>query len=243
MTVGEAELAEYWSIIDQINRFAQTDLVGLWRRLEAQDRETLFAGLHAGVSEIVELYRAAMADNAMVFYEATQGVVFDREVALAASTADKQQLESNLRFAVFSPTVASTLSMVSGIVQKAILDGGRDYATEAFARQGAGWFRAARGDACAFCRMLATRGATDWGPYTSANAAFLVGHGPHSRRGPDGYQYHKHCRCIPVKADEYEVPEYVNEWTETYYKATHEVGNSTDYRSILAQMRAIDGTH
>lgn len=234
MPLGAAELSDYWSIIDQVNRMAQADFVGLWRALEGQDKETLFRGLQAGVPEIVELYRNAQADAAMVFYSETQGVGYSRAAATAAGRLNEAQLEQMLRYAVFGKGVSSPVGLISGVIQQMVLGGGRDYANEAFAQAGVGWYRAARADACAFCRMLATRGATEWEPYTSANAAF-------SKKGPSGYQYHKHCRCIPVLASEYKVPDYVNEWAETYYKASEKASTTTDFRSILSRMREIDG--
>lgn len=234
MPLGAAELADYWQIIDQINRMAQADFVALWRMLETEDKDTLFRGLRAGVPEIVELYRNAQADAAMVFYNTTQGVAYSRAAATAAGRLNEAQLEQMLRYAVFGKGVSSPVGLISGVIQQMVLGGGRDYANEAFARKRSGWYRAARADACAFCRMLATRGATEWGPYTSANAAFFKG-------GPSGYQYHKHCRCIPVLASEYEVPDYVNEWAETYYKASEQANTTTNFRAILAEMRDIDG--
>lgn len=234
MPLGAAELSDYWSIIDQINRMAQADFVGLWRALEGQDKETLFRGLQAGVPEIVELYRNAQADAAMVFYSETQGVGYSRAAATAVGRVNVKQMEQALRYAVFAAGVSSPVGLISGVIQQMVLGGGRDYANAAFAQAGAGWYRAARADACAFCRMLATRGATEWMPYSSANAAF-------SKGGPSGYQYHKHCRCIPVLASEYEVPEYVNAWAETYYKASEELSTTTNFRAILSRMREIDG--
>ena len=234
MPLGAAELSDYWSIIDQINRMAQADFVGLWRALEGQDKETLFRGLQAGVPEIVDLYRNAQADAAMVFYSETQGVGYSRAAATTAGRINEAQLEQMLRYAVFGKGVTSPVGLISGVIQQMVLGGGRDYANEAFAQAGVGWYRAARADACAFCRMLATRGATEWMPYTSANAAF-------SKGGPSGYQYHKHCRCIPVLASEYKVPEYVNAWAETYYRASEELSTTTNFRAILSRMREIDG--
>ncbi|WP_311342808.1 VG15 protein [Corynebacterium riegelii] len=234
MPLGAVELADYWKIIDEINRMAQADFVSLWRMLEAQDKEALFRGLQAGVPEIVGLYRNAQADAAMVFYNTTQGVGYSRAAATAAGKVNEEQLERMLRYAVFGKGVSSPVGLISGAIQQMVLGGGRDYANHAFAQSGVGWYRAARADACAFCRMLATRGATEWEPYTSANSAF-------SKKGPSGYQYHKHCRCIPVLASEYSVPDYVNEWAETYYKASASLSTTTDFRAILAEMREIDG--
>lgn len=234
MPLGAVELADYWKIIDEINRMAQADFVSLWRMLESQDKEALFRGLQAGVPEIVGLYRTSQADAAMVFYNTTQGVGYSRAAATAAGKVNEEQLERMLRYAVFGEGVSSPVGLISGAIQQMVLGGGRDYANHAFAQSGVGWYRAARVDACAFCRMLATRGATEWEPYTSANSAF-------SKKGPSGYQYHKHCRCIPVLAAEYSVPDYVNEWAETYYKASASLSTTTDFRAILAEMREIDG--
>lgn len=240
MSISDAELTQYWAIIDEINRYAQADFVALWRQLEREDKDTLFRGLRDGVPEIVELYRNAQADAAMVFYESTQGVAYDRAAAVAAGAVNEEQVEAALRYAVFAPGVSSPVGIASGVVQKLVLDGGREYATQAFGAEG--WFRAARPDACAFCQMLATRAATDWRPYTSADAAMYIGRGKTSRKGPSANQYHGHCRCIPVRASEYQPPDYVEEWTETYYKAVREA-DSTNYRAVLSTMRQMNGTH
>ena len=102
MSISDAELTQYWAIIDEINRYAQADFVALWRQLEREDKETLFRGLRDGVPEIVELYRNAQADAAMVFYESTQGVAYDRAAAVAAGAVNEEQVEAALRYAVFA---------------------------------------------------------------------------------------------------------------------------------------------
>ena len=140
MPLGAAELADYWQIIDQINRMAQADFVALWRMLEAEDKDTLFRGLQAGVPEIVELYRNAQADAAMVFYNTTQGVAYSRAAAATAGRLNEAQLEQMLRYAVFGKGVSSPVGLISGVIQQMVLGGGRDYANEAFARAGAGWY-------------------------------------------------------------------------------------------------------
>lgn len=242
MAVSQYELNEYWAIMDELSLLATEDTLGLLRSLNIDDQQELFAALQAGVPEIVALYRDAMVENAALFYGETQGIELDREAAAASSRVVAPQLRSNLKWVIDNPGNTQIAGLLAGVVSKHVLDGGRRYAERGFAAAGAGWFRAARPGACSFCRMLATRAATDWGPYTSADAAIHTGRGPTSRsQQPKGSDYHKHCKCIPVKASEYQVPEHVNEWTETYYKATEQVGNATDYRSILAEMRRIDG--
>lgn len=243
MALSPAQLEEYRGLLTEVNRLAQEDLVALWRSLERLDRDRLWEALRVGVPEIVALYRATAADTAMLFYSDTQGLSFSREDALAASAVNSRQLEANLRWAVFSEGNTEVLGLIAGIVQKHVVDGSRQYALSGFSNAGTGWYRAARPEACNFCRMLATRAATQWGPYGSADSAATVGMGSDSRPQvmQKGDQFHQNCMCIPVKASEYQVPDYVDKWTADYYAATGEVGNAFATKDILAAMRKISG--
>lgn len=241
MTLTPAQLSEYQSLLGEVNRLAQEDLVALWRSLEHLDKDALWESLRIGVPEIVELYRATAADTALLFYSETQGLKFDPAEGLAASQVNRAQVESSLRWAVFGEGNVETLGLISGIVQKHVVDGSRQYSMNGFQRGGDKWWRAARPGACEFCRMLATRAATDWLPYSSAEAAVTVGRGKQSATGkqPAGALFHNHCMCIPVKASEYEPPSYVEKWKSDYYKAVDVAGDGFNYRSILAEMRKI----
>lgn len=238
MPVTAARANEYRALLGEANRMAQEDLVALWRRLEHLDSESLYAALRDGVPEVVGAYRAMTADTALVFYEETQGLAFDAAEARAAGMVNRAQLDASLRWAIYSGG-ADVLGKLAGVVQKHVIDGSRQYALSGFAREGALWVRSARPQACEFCRMLATRAVTDWGPYGSAAGAVTVGAGK-SKQGqsqPNGTEFHDHCMCIPVLQSEYEIPSYVGKWTAEYYAATKEVGNSFDYKAILSVMR------
>lgn len=239
MAVSAAELDSYWELLGEVNRLAQEDLVALWRSLEHLDRDRLWSGLQAGIPEIVALYRATAADTAMLFYGETQGLPFSPADGLAASRINRAQIEASLRWAVFNPGNVATLSLLSGIIQKHTIDGSRQYGLSGFSGGGSRWVRAARPQACEFCRLLATRASTEWGPYSSAEAATVVGAGPDSRPGnqPSGGAFHDNCMCIPVRAESYEPPSYVEKWTAEYRAATDVVGNAFDYRKILSVMR------
>lgn len=234
-------LEEYRGLLGEINRLAQEDLVALWRSLEHLDRDQLWSSLRAGVPEIVELYRATAADTAMLFYSDTQDISFSSADGLAASAVNRQQVEASLRWALFSPQNAEPLALIAGMVQRHVVNGSREYGLSGFSNAGSGWYRAARSGACEFCRMLATRAANEWGPYSSAEAAVTVGKGNTSAGGrqPAGTTFHDNCMCIPVKAEAYQVPDYVEKWSADYYKATGIVGNAFDYKSILSEMRKI----
>lgn len=245
MALAAYDLKEYWAILDELTLLATEDVLTVLRNATPQSNAEAMQLLQETVPDLVQMYRGAAVDNAMLFYESTQGIARDAASARVASDVAREQLGANMRWAVFSPESGSLEQAIIGIVSRHIVDGSRRYAEWNFEQQGAGWYRAARPGACAFCRMLATRAATDWGPYTSAEAAVIVGKGKYSRSIHDlsASQYHDHCKCIPVKAEDYKVPEYVNDWTEAYYSAVNEVGNATDYRAILTHMRKIDDSH
>lgn len=246
MTLTNSQLSEYWSLLDEVNRLAQEDLVALWRMLDGLPPGEAWAVLEVGVPEIVGLYRSTAVDTATLFYEETQGLKFAADPARRAGAANQEQLMANLRWAVFNPGNLHILGLVGGIVQKHVADGARQYALDGFTTAGAGWYRAARPGACAFCRMLATRAATEWGPYGSAEAASFVGRGKSSRargdrRLPDGSEFHPNCSCIPVRAVDYEVPNHVKKWAAEYYAAVAESRGDWDTREVLSNMRKISG--
>ncbi|MFE3572387.1 hypothetical protein ACFXON_23480, partial [Bacillus subtilis] len=119
--------------------------------------------------------------------------------------------------------------------------------------------RHARADACAFCALMASRGAV----YTSEAAAErVVGRGKemsladrraraagHSRvnghtaaggkrtRGTQalGDRYHDFCNCVAVEVrpgEEYDPPDYVRKWDEAYIVASRETKKKGRYGAI-----------
>lgn len=243
LMVSAADVNDYRELLQVINSMAQEDIAALWYRLQFDAPEVVLEALRAGVPEVVGQYQAMAADSAAVFYENTQGVMFDVDAVRSASQVDREALDVALRWVVFAPGNADVLSRLSGVVQKHIFRGARQYVLDQKAFRNAGWWRHAQPGACAFCRMLATRSVRDWGEYGSASAADAAGGGKHSRnkKKPDGYQFHDHCRCVPVLASEYEIPSYVEKWDDEYEAAANVVGNRSDFTSILSQMRIASG--
>lgn len=243
MALSNQALSEYWALLDEINALSQQDLVALWNTIEGLPRDEAWAVLSEVLPDIVGTYRSISTETAMLFYEETQGIAFSAEASRAAGQVNQDQLMANARWAFFNPSNVELLGVLGGIVQKHVIDGSRKYALDGFANAGTGWYRAARPGACSFCRMLATRAATEWGPYGSADAAATVGMGKTSRPQVmnKGDQFHANCMCIPVKASEYKVPDYVETWTSQYYEATEAAKTSLDHRAILSEMRKISG--
>lgn len=141
---------------------------------------------------------------------------------------------------------AAVISRLSGATQRYVTTAARDTITENAEREQVRWVREAKADACAFCRMLATRGTTsgDAGYLSKQSAQFVVG-----RRGRErgsrkiGELYHDFCQCEPVAVragDSYTPSEELLGWQEQYEKAVAAVGHSGNTIAILAAMRAAE---
>ncbi|MET8648418.1 hypothetical protein [Nocardia aurea] len=140
-------------------------------------------------------------------------------------------------------------SRLAGSVQRHVSNMARyTIITNADDEDGSVWARWARADACAFCRMLATRGPE----YLSMESARRVvgrrGRSSGGRPGPllnrtrgsraIGELYHDLCSCLPVAVrpgDKYEPPEYVDDWMTQYQEAAAHSNGSP--KQILSEMR------
>lgn len=119
---------------------------------------------------------------------------------------------------------AAVQNLIEGLTQTLVMEAGRDEVWTAIENDVAarGWARVTRPGACAFCLMLATRGAV----YKTERSASFQAHSAGPNGGGD-------CRCTvePLFAQRYEPPAHIREmqvlWSET--------GNLYDFR------RAVEG--
>lgn len=123
---------------------------------------------------------------------------------------------------------------------------------------GTTYARHASANACAFCRLMATRGATYLSATTGEDGVQRVlvtgdidprtrevTRGPRGSRSP-GEKFHDNCKCIAVPqfpGDTLEPAPYVDQWMQDYRKAAAQAGGTTraDLKSILANMRENTG--
>jgi hypothetical protein len=160
------------------------------------------------------------------------------EEAPRARVVEPQEGESPARVVTAEPEQprARVITRLSGATQRYVTTAARDTIVENADREGVRWTRHAKPDACAFCRLLATRG-PDY--LTKESAKFVVGNKGRTRGDRKiGELYHDDCGCepVPVRAgDSYEPPAYVARWT-TQYNDAYEDGKG-DFRSILSAMR------
>lgn len=137
---------------------------------------------------------------------------------------------------------ARIIARLDGATQRYVTDAARNTITENAAREKVRWRRHAQPDACAFCRMLATRDGDFL--YRSKKSAQFVGASGRIRGSRKaGKKYHDDCGCVPVPVragDDYEPPDYVADWTSQYEKAVAVVGNRGNTVAILAAMRRLE---
>lgn len=134
------------------------------------------------------------------------------------------------------------ISRLSGGLQRLIRQSGRETIIENAERDPAlqdaevRYRRAASAGACAFCAMLATRGAVYHEDQVEAS---LTG-----RRWK--FKAHDYCNCEPVPVfpgDDLETPSWYGDYESAYAAAVAAVGNRSDTKAILAAMREVLGSH
>lgn len=146
---------------------------------------------------------------------------------------------------VYQTESDTVLSRLSGSAHRMVFDASRDTVISNGEKQKVKFARYASANACAFCRLLATRGPV----YNSEQSATTVvgKRGIASGTRQLGEKYHDACRCVavPIPAgDAYEPPDYVQKWQKEYEQARSDVFDSSDAMTpsnILAAMRRNTG--
>ena len=177
---------QHRAVQSYLETLANRDLVRVWRSLDVGDAAAATRLLLPQVRDVVTAYAELSATAAADFYETNRqlaGVSGDF-VARPAGTAPTGQIDALTRWSVTpiwsdDPRTGAALARLAGGAQRLIRKAERDTIYENGQRDDLlmGWVRVAQGDACAFCLMLASRGAV----YTSREAA--------------GDGYHDNCRC------------------------------------------------
>ncbi|WP_159844897.1 VG15 protein [Nocardia sp. CY41] len=254
MTTTTAERSE---LLEELNRLAVVDINELWRELSGLESSEFRNILVQAFPELLEPYSVAAAELGAEWYaESAPDLPYQPQSFLPSS----EGLASSASWALAAHG-EEALSRLGGAAQRSIWNANRDTIIGNSDREpGATWARVARPGACAFCAMLATRGAV----YTSREAALkVVGRGKEmsltdrriraaggDRRqggqfaaggtrtrgtGQLGHKYHDHCSCQAKEVRPGEVylpPDYVQEWEDAYIKATRETPGVGKYGAI-----------
>lgn len=132
-----------------------------------------------------------------------------------------------------------TLSRLAGSASRMINDASRDTVTTNAAKQGIKYARYASANACAFCRVMASRGEV----FNSAQSAiYVVGmHGKPRGTRQLGEKWHDCCRCVAVPVPEgetYTPLDYVQQWEQDYTDAWNAVPDGTPSDKVLSMVLA-----
>ncbi|BAH32981.1 EndoU domain-containing protein [Rhodococcus erythropolis] len=226
-------LSDQREILENLNLLAVRDVNDLWRGASAMDlstdefRETIVTA----TPEVLTPYASTAADLSAQWYDDAAPELPYR--AAPAAIAATEQMAASTSWALYA-TGQLALGRLAGLAQRTIFNANRATIVDNAKREtGATWARHASATACAFCRMLATRGAV----YSSKGASVSA-----EGRG----RYHDHCHCMAVMVRPgatYEPPAYVEEWEKEYrdaVRATPKLGDhgALDTKAVLAHMRA-----
>lgn len=228
-----------------LSRLLTRDMRGLRRliipsRLEASVPEWVEA-----VRSLVEQYGSASASLAADYYEAERVAarVTERFTVPLVGPPSDEQVENSLRWATkdvwerdpddpvtteaqrrpLDVRLEQAEKKAEAVAQKLVADQGRGTVQEAVRqdRQATAWARSAALGACAFCKLLASRGAV----YKQDTAKF---------RSHDGC----HCGVVPVfKGQRFELSDHASEWARIYreYAAPYPGDQLNRFRQALAE--------
>lgn len=268
--VTEAQISDFRRANDQIQALAFRDLKALLAALENPNPVLLRERLVEAVPELLQPYMTVTADLAATWYEDLRPSTKKAFYAEPVMNYSRPQVDALVRWSVsplFGQSDSTVLSLLAGGSQRMIENASRDTIIGNTVRDPVrvGYARIPRAGCCAFCGMLASRGAVY---RSSESAGGTVGRGVDAsvtagKRGGQGRglkargsrdlgdTYHDFCRCVVAPVFTGEDNEYI-QYTKDFYmeKYTSAGGtvpykdgfNITNTKSQLAAWREEHGT-
>lgn len=216
-------------LLGQVNTFAQVELDRLWQQASTRSDINFAAFILDAYPDLVDPFWGVASSLAATWFELSDTA--SPYVAVTAPPVPVERLRSSARWAL-TGTGDQGRRRLSGSLQRAVLDGARDTTLVNVERTGSNWARVARPQACAFCRLLATRGDAYKSSVTAAR------------------DVHDDCYCQPLEVRkgtdwtgmvDQDYLDTVEQWDTQYQKARAEAG-VPDAKKILAAMRRLDVT-
>lgn len=209
------DLAAWWATVEHLTPSAV--------QREAEEFLPLLAQAYGEVSAVVaaDFYDSARAESA-----ATGRYAASLAPSVAATQASRQVGWASVP--LFARDPETSLGRMGSVVDAAALQDGRDTIIHNSLRDRSRprWARVPVGKTCAFCLMVASRGAV----YRSAETA--------------GREFHSKCDCQPVPSWDHGKdlpPSYDEGGLYGLYDRARADAGSGDPKSILASIRRLDG--
>lgn len=224
--------------LQDLGTLLTADLAEQWRQLPLDDAigtRVLATGLAV---DLVDYYGGLAAAGAADWYDEMRAAsrATGRYTARPVVPLVREQVEANVRWSVApmfdatAPRPGDALARLSGSLQKLTAEADRVTVLEAARRDPVRvrWARSARPSCCAFCAMLASRGAK----YANEQTA--------------SFESHAHCFCIalPLFTADDRPPEISQQFGSEYGAARQAIeaeGGEPTTKNILAKMRALTG--
>lgn len=267
---SQAEILAHTRARDAIAELAERDLVAVWRTLTLDDVATARREIQAILPLIIDGYGTPISSLAADWYDELreQAQIARPYRAVVGPLATKAQTDALAGWSTgalygASPQQEAALTALQGGLQRLLTNADRDTILANIAGDPVRtrYARHASANACAFCAMLATRGAV----YLSKESALgVVGRGTEKRkdgtrldnlrkgvraRGKQalGEGFHDHCHCteVPVfEGQDYEPAPYIKRFVDAYAAAPAPAnGGALDLKDTLASMRKTLDTH
>jgi len=228
-----------------LSRLLVRDMKGLRRLIIPSRLQESVPDWIEAVRALVDQYGAASASLAADYYEAERvaAAVTGRFTVPLVKSPPDEQVNNGLRWATkdvwerdpedpattdaqrepLETRLAQAEKKAEAVAQKLVTDQGRGTVREAVRRDrmATAWARSAALGACAFCKLLATRGAV----YKQDTADF---------RAHDGC----HCGVVPVfRGQRFELSDHAREWERLYreFAAPHSGDQLRRFRLALAE--------
>jgi hypothetical protein len=257
--------AERRFVLDNLTRLAEADIQRMWRAAELQTDVEFAAYVTQAFPEIVDPYQQLAAQTGATFFEEDFPEIV--KPPLLVPPLPPEQLATSAQWALGADGVEA-ISRMAGTAQRAIFDGERNTTALNARRNGMRWVRVARPDACAFCRLLASRTANSE-TYAGSGTRQKVGIDPETgepyadgikttvvygrrrtdAKRPPNEEYHDDCRCTAKAIPRGENPmDYLSATEPQFadlaaqwnneYNKARDKAESGDPKKILAKWRA-----
>ena len=219
LVVTAAEVDDFRSAIGQLTTVAFGQTKALLNEVGDSNPILFRDRLLEAFPQLVAPYATAAGELSAAWYEDLRAdMVGGSFSASVVSDVDPERIDSLVRYSVtplFQGSSSDVLGLLAGGLQRIVANGARDTIIQNVMadRVRVGYARIPRSGCCAFCGMLASRGAV----YNSREAAVrVVGRGVDAsvtagRRGGQGKgvkargsrelgsdRYHDYCHCLPA---------------------------------------------
>lgn len=240
-----AQVNERKRQIEAVTTLAVRDLTDVWPTLDLEDAARLQAQMIDLLPLIGDEYANTLGVTSADWYEELRAeAVGGRYTARIGELPREGQYRALAGWAA-QPLYENAgdylraLTRAAGGLSRLIRQTGRDTIIENVRQDSRAvrYARATAPGACAFCAMLATRGAV----YSEETVRDGGLGGPKWR-----FKTHDWCNCEPVPVfvgDDLERPSYYDKYEAAYKEAVKRVGNRRDTKAILAAMREVMGSH